>query len=284
MSKTYYNAYQLGQQDGINGHNRLPFRSFTRMLTNIGVYLPGAANRDDEWLKGYRAGFEDSIRKINIGDDSMSKINDWDHQISVATSLWKVIDDTANLLDDVKNQLQQLVNGHSDLMQGNFFVFCENHIKPRIKNFSDLIIILQQTDSPAVQKMIQGLTIGRGSKYATAAVQHNISSILSAVGQINLGAAVSGGQKNDLSYQLSIINNLIGLMNKTNDAVNVIQNTFTYCISEHKNLMVQYFGKFTVNNAAPRVQTLRAIMNNIDGDINELKAQKKAIEGAMSAY
>jgi hypothetical protein len=66
MSKTYSDAYALGQKDGASGDNRLPMRAWMRTLTNMGSYLPGAENRDDEWIKGYRQGFEDQRRQFNI--------------------------------------------------------------------------------------------------------------------------------------------------------------------------------------------------------------------------
>jgi len=63
MPKDFSKGYAQGQQDGVTGNNRLAMRAFKRLL-NFGAYLPGAGNRDDEFIEGYKAGFRDKVRVI----------------------------------------------------------------------------------------------------------------------------------------------------------------------------------------------------------------------------
>lgn len=62
MAKDYHKGYRLGQSDGASGNNKLASRSFGRLFSNPGSWLPGAENRDAEFRQGYRAGFEDKVR------------------------------------------------------------------------------------------------------------------------------------------------------------------------------------------------------------------------------
>lgn len=321
MSKTFYKAYQLGQKDGTSGQNKLASRSFMRMFTNIGSYLPGSANRDDEWIKGYRSGFDDSVRTYNVrsqvgnfninnstnmdtldegaqfnvrgnsqqkgGGGGMSKVNDWDYQLGVAGGLLRATAETAIVVDEVKNKLNEVVYNHGDLMQGNFRMMCDHFLEPLIRDFENLKLHLTQSDQPEIHKIISGLSAGKASKYGTAVqanTQNIVASILGAVGSVHLGSVVTGGQTNDLYYQLSIVENLIRIMETAKSTVDNIGRTYNQCVQAHDDLMVQYFKKFVINCLDPRMQEFRVIYHNIEKALIELNEQRQAILNAINAY
>ena len=62
MAKDYSKGYTQGQTDGKDGDNKLAMRSFKRLFTDIGSWLPGFDNRDAQFRTGYVAGFEDKVR------------------------------------------------------------------------------------------------------------------------------------------------------------------------------------------------------------------------------
>jgi hypothetical protein len=63
MSKDYSKGYEQGQKDGASGNNRLAMRAAQRLL-HVGAYLPGFGARDDEFIEGYKTGFQDKLRVI----------------------------------------------------------------------------------------------------------------------------------------------------------------------------------------------------------------------------
>lgn len=61
MSKAFSQGNQDGHEDGKTGDNHLAKRAFKRLFNPLS-YAPGAENRDDEYRRGYLAGFEDEVR------------------------------------------------------------------------------------------------------------------------------------------------------------------------------------------------------------------------------
>lgn len=104
----------------------------------------------------------------------MSRNNDWDFQIETAQSLYRVMAEAGQIVNELNIEIKSLVDNHQDLMAGNYRVFVENYVKPIYKGLTTLSSELIQLDMPTVKKMIVGLHKGHASIYggdANSAVQ-----------------------------------------------------------------------------------------------------------------
>lgn len=293
MSKTYSEAYALGQKDGEQGENKMAWRSFTRTLTNVGSYLPGAENRDDEWLKGYRQGFEDQVRLVNVnikqegggamglnsfsgvGSDGYSATsggqNSFAHRIAVAENLYQQVLTTERVLYQTEQDFGQLFVRHELLASEFFNDLLTYHIRPRIAQIQAITETVSQIDRPVIQSFILKYQQAiRGKEQGlTAANQYFAAINLAAVQPLSgLSVAVSQGDPRDYHTQLAVAHSIKQVFETLMSQVDAISREYHHCIQDHDQLMKQDFDGFIRNNVEPRLQDLSDLWRAIhDKDI-----------------
>jgi hypothetical protein len=283
MSKTFSKGYTLGQKDGQSGENRLPSRSFSRLFTHAGSYLPGAENRDAEWVKGYRAGFEDQVRTLNVKlhpeeqamsiesltsgkrhieilpeNPGSSAKNSLDYQISVAESLLSLMGNAANVLDATGEQFSHLVQAHADWMNDFMALFVEEHMRPRLRQLGEIYLALTNEDVREIRSIINSLMSlkygAKGGQYATQLFNAVTLGLVDGLSQI--GGAVGSGQVNSYATQIEVSESLKRVLMALLGQINRLGTTLNQRVNEHDELMNEDFDKFYRNHAEPRLAQL----------------------------
>lgn len=295
MSKTYSDGYALGQKDGANGENRLPARAWVRSLTHLGSYLPGAQNRDDEWIKGYRQGFEDKVRQINVSQpgrgiamESMENrgfseimgttptggdhgTNTFTHRIAVARNLYEQTVGLQHFLLQTGNDFQSLFSRHA-LLAGEFFDdLLMYHIRPRVQQIASLAESVQVQDQPKLQALIQKYeqAIQGKERGLTAATAYFAQMSLSMADQLSsLAAAISNGDPRDYDTQLAVAQSIRRVFEALLTQLDAIGRAYDSCSRDHDELMRQDFDAFIRQNIEPRLGEISALWRKVrDFDI-----------------
>ena len=292
MSKHYADGYDLGQRDGTNGENRLPMRAWVRSLTNVGSYLPGATNRDDEWIKGYRQGLEDKVRDFRVSvsekDGNMvataanhplgaadndpptgggtGGINSFTHRIAVARNLYEQANRLQSFLHQTENDFRMLFSRH-DLLAGEFFNDLLNyHIKPRAQQIAGLAENVRAADLPKMQALVQKyeqaiLGKERGQAAATA---YFASIALRAADQLSgLTAAVGAGDPRDYGTQLETARSVRRVFEGLLSQLDALGRAYDACARDHDELMRQDFDALIRQNINPRLQEISDLWRTV---------------------
>lgn len=295
MSKTYSDAYALGQKDGETGENRLSWRAFKRTFTNPGSYLPGAGNRDDEWIKGYRQGFEDRVRELRVAPPSTkgSQVNTLDHsqnnfsntfsgapggsggggsntfayRISVAESLYEQIVRLVKFIENTATEFDGLFEKHQQLVGEFFFDLQTDNVKPRKLELEVLAEALASEDAPAVRGLIEKYQTAvhgklRGGIEATKYFT-NVNTLIP-VNQLGLSMTLDSADPRDYETQLTIARSIRRIFEDLKDQVDSAGKTYDSCAKDHDQLMKQDFDQFIRENVQPRLQTMSDIWRNIN--------------------
>lgn len=302
MSKTYSDAYTLGQKDGETGQNKLPWHAFKRMFTNVGVYLPGAGNRDDEWIKGYRQGFEDRVRELRIVQSNATKedqMNSLNHgmgnpsnipsatlgssggsggnggqgnnlatRIAAAQSLYETIVKFGKFVDETNAEYENVFVKHKYLLLEEYFdSLQESYVKPRISQLVQLQMDLSNQDTIFVRQKIQEYhQAASGLVNGLVLANKYFTDTDASIPQNNLSSIpnAEGGDVRDLNYQLAIAKNIKTLFENLRDQVDLIGKSYDACTKSHDQVFLQHFQYFIDNHAAPRLQDMSDIWRNIN--------------------
>jgi hypothetical protein len=285
MSKTFSDAYKLGQSDGEEGENKLPTRAWVRSLTHIGSYLPGAENRDDEWVKGYRQGFEDKVKQVNVkvqpdkevtmnSNETMSfpnqlpetspmggsqGTNAFAYRIAIARNLYEQTTHLRNFLFQTDADFRNLFSQH-ELLAGEFFNdLLTYHLRPRVQQISELANQVQTQDQPKIQSLVEKYEYAiqgkeRGQAAATAYFAH-IG--LSHADQLSgLSAAIGNGDPRDYDTQLAVAQSVRRIFEGLLSQLDAIGRAYDSCVRDHDELMKQDFDNLLRQNIEPRLQQI----------------------------
>lgn len=287
MSKTYAQAYVLGQKDGASGQDRLSWRAFARMLSNPGSYLPGAQNRDDQWIKGYRQGFEDKVRVQQVapvtqqamgldsaapsgggidapplgggrgGEGGGGGPNTFAHRIAVAQSLYEQIVQLESFLQQTDSDFAQLFARH-ELLAGEFFNdLLQYHVHPRRQQLAEVAYAVASQDKRRMQDIvlkyqqaIHGKSLGqtRAAEYFSA-VALGVANHLG-----HLSAALGDGDPRDYDTQLAVAQSLRRMFEALLAQLDTAAKRYHACALDHDELMRQDFDAFINENVEPRLQ------------------------------
>jgi len=168
VSKDYSKGNKDGHEDGKTGDNRLALRGAKRLL-NIGSYLPGAENRDGQYIKGYVAGFQDEVRVSNVklapqgqsstrptGEQAMSNATSFAHQIELLLNLKQYLLDFQERLLGVSANYQRKVDAlhGAGLMDETYRDFVEREVETTRAMITRLVDNIGASDIPAVEREI----------------------------------------------------------------------------------------------------------------------------------
>ncbi|WP_295386132.1 hypothetical protein [uncultured Thiodictyon sp.] len=167
MSQDFAIGNQHGHEDGRGGDNRLAARAARRLL-DLGSYLPGAENRDDEYRRGYLAGFEDEVRVQRVtpaapgtprptGAAAMSNATSFAHQIELLQSLRHYLSEFQERLQGVSANYQRKVDAlHAEggLMDETYRDLVEQQVSETRALIERLVEHIGANDIPAVQREI----------------------------------------------------------------------------------------------------------------------------------
>ncbi|MCX7087718.1 MAG: hypothetical protein NTV00_06645 [Methylococcales bacterium] len=294
MSKSFTKGYALGQQDGGNGENKLPLRSFTRLFTNPASYLPGAQNRDAEWVKGYRTGFEDQVRTVNVRscpeetamsiesassgmhnmdilpeNSGSSGKQSLDYQISVAESLLSLMSNAANVIDATGEQFNHLVQAHEDWVSDFMEIFVEEHLRPRLQQLGEVYMALSSEDVSEIRSIINSLMSlkhgASGGKHATQMFTSVTLGLVDGLSQIG-GAVGCGDQVNSYATQIAVSQSLKRVLTALLEHLNTLGATLNQRVNEHDELMSEDFNKFYRKHAEPRLEQLSKLYRAVENE------------------
>jgi hypothetical protein len=167
MSKEYKKGYNHGDSDGKKGENNLASRTAKRLL-NPTFYLLGAKNRDDQYISGYKAGFEDRIRtkQVNItnksnetGNNSMSNTTSFAHQVELLVELKQYLSSFQERLLSVASNYESKVEAMhgAGMMDETYQRFSENELEETRALIQQLVEHIGDNDIPAVEQEINFL-------------------------------------------------------------------------------------------------------------------------------
>jgi len=168
MAKDFYEGYKLGALDGKSGDNKLASRSFKRLVSKIGSWLPGAENRDAQFREGYLTGFNDKVRTIqtsNIAPNNttlpatggtMSSSTSFSHQVELLLGLKQYLNDFQDRLSGVSANYERKLNElhGAGLMEETYQRYSANELTQTKAMIARLIEHIEQSDLPAVNKEI----------------------------------------------------------------------------------------------------------------------------------
>lgn len=277
MSKSYSEGYTLGQQDGAGCENRLPARAWMR-LAHVGSYLPGAENRDDEWRKGYRQGFEDRVRQVNVvqrsGETAMGLnqsggmgaaaagggTNTFAHRIAVARSLYEQALRLQRFVEQTGEDFGALFSRH-DVLVGEFFNdLLTYHIRPRMQQLYDLAESVQTQDRPRIAALVEKYEIAISGKEAlgqAAATRYFASINLSSANRLSgLTAALGDGDPRDYETQLAVAQSIRRAFEALLEQLDAMGRAYDACARDHDELMRQDFDALIRQNIEPRLQEI----------------------------
>lgn len=173
MAKDYSKGQKLGQQDGATGDNKLAFRSFKRLITEVGSWLPGADNRDAEFRAGYKDGFRDRVRTLQTtpaetatssthrnrqnqpaNGGSMSHSTSFRHQVELLQGLKQYLSDFQERLLGVSSNYQRKLDElHSaGLMDETYKRYVERELAETQAMIKRLVDHIDANDIPTVER------------------------------------------------------------------------------------------------------------------------------------
>lgn len=177
MSKDRSKGAELGTKDGTTGHNRLAFRSFQRM-GKLTSWLPGIANRDQEFREGYKQAFQDRIRTIrtiqpiseaaspevpaskSTGVSSMSSETSFSHQVELLNNLKQYLHDFQERLLGVSANYANKVDAlhGAGMMDETYQEFTASELAETRAMIQRLVDHIESSDLPAVEREINYLS------------------------------------------------------------------------------------------------------------------------------
>lgn len=176
MSKDRFKGAKLGTTDGETGHNRLALRSFQRM-GKLTSWLPGAANRDQEFREGYKQAFQDRIRTIRTIQPipvntvsgatastsqgvSMSNETSFIHQVELLSNLKQYLNDFQERLLGVSANYANKVDAlhGAGMMEETYQAFSARELSETRAMIQRLVDHIEANDIPAVEKEINYLS------------------------------------------------------------------------------------------------------------------------------
>lgn len=278
MNKSFSDGYALGQADGSDGENRLAMRSWVRSFTNLGSYLPGAENRDDQWINGYRNGFEDKVRHIYVqpfskddasmnnltssrgpdvpGTDSTGANNTFAHRIAVARNLYDQAVRLRNFLHHTQRSFSTLFAQH-DLLAGEFFNdLLHYHIRPRLQEMALLADNVQTLDQPKIQRLVEKYEYAiRGKERGQVAATSFFASVnLAAADHLSgLQMGMGGHDPRDYTTQLAVARSVRRAFEGLLSQLDSTGRMYDACVKDHDELMRQDFDALIRQHLDPRL-------------------------------
>jgi hypothetical protein len=131
-------------------------RSAQRLATNIGSWLPGSDNRDNQYRAGYRAGFEDKVRTIQtttLPEATMPNATSFAHQIDLLVELNQYLGDFQERLMGVSANYQRKVDAlhQAGMMDETYYRYVENELAQTQALIAKLVEHISANDMPRVR-------------------------------------------------------------------------------------------------------------------------------------
>ena len=171
MAKDYSKGYTQGQEDGASGDNKLAMRSFKRLFTEVGSWLPGFDNRDAQFRTGYVEGFKDKVRVVQTAPAQTTTSNvstpngggmastSFSHQIELLLQLKQYLGDFQDRLLGVSANYQRKVDAlhGAGMMDETYARYVEIELAQTQDLIKRLVDHIDANDIPKVESEISYL-------------------------------------------------------------------------------------------------------------------------------
>jgi hypothetical protein len=310
-SKIYFgdyskDGYKLGVDDYKGDGVKHKFRFF-KALHPIN-YLWNFDNSLQSFRKNYNAGFEDTQKTTHqvyttnttkgetMGIESTSNSsehfetintpksnkNDFNYQISVAESLYKLILKATQNTDDIGRTFNNLIRNHDDLMKQFFDYLIDNHLKPRLSELGGIYLQLQNNDLVTLRTLIEKLNAlihgyGNGATESTKFFTNATMGLTSSMPSIQ-----SPEGRNDYASQLEVMMSIKRVYQAFGTDIVYFGRSLKTHVNEHEDLMKEDFKRFHDDNLTPRLAQLKVLLNNMEtNDMPVIEEMIRRLQEAM---
>jgi hypothetical protein len=311
-SKIYFGDYSKdGYEQGVNDYKgegvKHKFRFF-KALHPIN-YLWNFDNSLQSFRKNYNTGFEDTqktthqiyttqntLKGETMGlespynnDENFEKINtpksnknDFNYQISVAESLYKLFLQAKQNTDDIGNTFHRLIVNHDDLMKQFFDYLIDNHLKPRLREVGGIYLQMQDNDLIAIKGTIEKLNAlihgyGTGATESTKFFTNATMNLTSSMPSIQ-----SPEGRNDYASQLEVMMSIKRVYQAFGTDIVYFGRSLKRQVEQHEDLMKEDFKRFHDDNLTPRLAQLKALLNNMEtNDMPVIEEMIRRLQEAM---
>ncbi len=229
------------------------------------------------------------IESPNNNDENFEKINtpksnknDFNYQISVAESLYKLFLQAKQNTDDIGRTFNNLIRNHDDLMKQFFDYLIDNHLKPRLREVGGIYLQMQDNDLVTLRKIIEKLNAllhgyGAGATESTKFFTNATMSLTSSMPSIQ---APEG--KNNYASQLEVMMSIKKVYQAFGTDIVYFGRSLKTHVNEHEDLMKEDFKRFHDDNLTPRLAQLKALLNNMEmEDMPVIEEMIRRLQEAM---